>query len=427
MTKKQQSIRRTLSLWVLLVIGISNAIFALALGAATLTKMSASIESSYISRAESTARQMEDWFDVQLRTVDSCVEAIGAGGYDTTLFSEAEQYLIELLKVDSDIYCLYMGRPDKSCVFSDGWDAAAENYDPTSRDWYIDAVNSDKAVISVPYTDASTKQMVITISKAIRKNGEVTAVFASDIFVTSVIDIAEKTAENENVYPILLDSSNGITVHKNPDFLPYIDADGNDVITNAADVNSAVFIDMDNGTVTQSADYNGVSAVFTKQSVGDSGWHLILAFVASAFYSEISTITFLFIGIFLLFLVADTAILAAIIRNKLQPLKELASASEAMLNGELSYTSKYRTPDEIGSTCVATEEAMKKMLSYVNDIDTNLQNMAQGRFNNSMELEYIGDFSNIRNSMESIQASLRNTLTKINDVAGEVAQGSEQL
>lgn len=427
MGKKEQSIRRTLSLWVLLVIGISNAIFALVSGAAALTKMSASIEKNYISQTESTVQQMKNWFTGQIRNVDSCVEAIRAGSYDTKLFVEAEEYLVKLLDMDSDIYCLYMGRPDKSCVFSDGWDAAAENYDPTTRDWYINAVNSDEAVISTPYTDASTKKIVITISKAVRKNGELTAVFASDIFLTSLIDIANQKAQGDNMYPILLDSENGITVHKNPDYIPYVDSDGNDVITNAADVNPAVFIDLENGTLVQTADYDGVSTVFTKQSVGETGWHLVIATVTSALYSEIYSIAFLYAGIFLLFLVADTGILAAIIRKKLQPLKELKAASDAMLNGELSYTSTYRTPDEIGTTCVATEEAMKKMLSYVNDIDENLQNMAQGRFNNSMELEYIGDFANIRSSMETIQASLRSTLMKINDVAGEVAQGSQQL
>ena len=34
--------------------------------------------------------------------------------------------------------------------------------------------------------------MVITISKAVRKNGELTAVFAADIFLHSLIDIVNK-------------------------------------------------------------------------------------------------------------------------------------------------------------------------------------------------------------------------------------------
>lgn len=427
MAKKQKSIRRTLSLWVLLVLGISNAIFALATGVTTLSRMRATIENNYISQTRSTVQKMEQWFNRQIRTVDSCVEAIRAGSYDTSAFVEAEDYLVELLDMDSSIYCLYMGRPDKSSVFSDGWDAAAENYDPTTRDWYINAVNSENAVISVPYMDLGTNQIVITISKAIWRKGELTAVFASDIFVTSLIDIANETTEGENMYSILLDSENGIAVHKNPDFLPYTDDNGNDVITNAADVHSALYINLENDTLLQTADYDGVSTVFTKQPVGETGWHLIIATAASELFRDIYSIAFLFIVIFLLFIVLDTAILALIIRKKLQPLKELKVASQAMINGELSYTSGYRVPDEIGTTCIATEEALKKMLSYVNDIDVNLKNMAQGKFNNRMELEYIGDFANIKSSMQSIQSSLKNTLTKINDVAGEVAQGSEQL
>lgn len=427
MTKKQKSIQKSLALWVLLVIGISIAIFSLVSGASTLLRIRDNTEKNYLAQAESTARQMEDWMNVQIRTVDSYAEAIKTGGYDKEKFSEAEKYLLGLSKVDSDIYALYMGRPDKSCVFSDGWDAAAENYDPTTRDWYTDAIKSDKAVLSVPYNDASTNKMVITISKAIRNNGEITAVIASDIFVTSVIDIADKTANGENMYPILLDSADNIVVHQNHDFVPYVDEQNNDVVTNIADIKPTGCLDAADGSIFKGADYNGASCVFAKQPIGTTGWHLILSTVTSTFYKEIYAIVGLYLGIFALFLVLDTAVLFIIIKKKLSPLKELKSASDAMLNGQLSYTSKYRNSDEIGTTCLATEDALKKILGYVNDIDDKLHNMAEGKFNNEMELDYIGDFSNIKNSMVIIQDSLRNTLTKINDVAGEVAGGSDQL
>lgn len=426
-TQKKQSIKRTIAIYVLLVIGISNLIFAVVSGATTITKMRRSTELNYIATAESTSREMSDWFDVQTRTVDSCVEAIHAGGYDTMLFSQSEEYLVDLLGVDSDIYCLYMGRPDKSCVFSDGWDAASENYDPTTREWYTEALNTEGVVISAPYTDVSTKKMVITISKAIRSNGEVTAVFASDIFVTSVIDIADRTADGEDFYPILTDSDNGIVVHKNPDFLPKVDENENDIITNAADMNVTGFTDAENASIFKSRDYDKISSVFVKQPVGETGWTLTLVTPSGKFYRETISISIMFGMFFLIFLFADTAILVTIIVKKLKPLSELKAASDAMLSGELSYTSNYRVPDEIGSACVSTEQAMKKILLYVKDIDENLSNMSQGKFNNEMNIEYIGDFANIKTSMERIQDSLRNTLTRINDIAGQVASGSDQL
>lgn len=424
---KKRSIKTAISLYVLLVIGISNAIFALVSGAATLTKMKSSTKENYLATAAATAGEMSDWFDIQVRTVDSCVEAIKAGGYDTTLFSQSEEYLIDLLGVDSDIYCLYMGRPDKSCVFSDGWDAASENYDPTTREWYIDALNSDGAVISAPYTDVSTKKMVITISEAIRHDGEVTAVFASDIFVTSVINIANQTAEGKDFYPVLLDSQNGIVVHQNEDFLPRVDENENDVITNASEIGVAGFIEAEDSSCFETKDYNGRKSVFAKQPIGDTGWHLVLSTVSSVFNRETASIAVMFVVFFLIFLLGDTAILAMIINKKLKPLSELQAASDAMLGGALSYTSKYRVPDEIGTACVSTEQAMQKIQLYVKDIDENLSNMSRGEFNNEMRLDYIGDFSNIKTSMETIQNSLRKTLTAINEIAGQVASGSNDL
>ena len=424
---KKQSIQRKLVMFVVLIIGISNMLFAVISGLSTITRIRNKTEQIYLASAESTAREMSDWFDKQVRTVDSLVEALGAGNYDTTLFSQSEDYLIEMLDVDSDIYCLYMGRPDKSCVFSDRWDAAANDYDPTTREWYIDAVNTDGTVISAPYTDVSTKKMVITLSKAIRKNGEVTAVLASDIFITSVVEITNRTAEGEEFYPILLDADNGIVVHKNAEFLPTVDANENDVITNAADIDFDECINAPDASVFKAKDYDGKQSVFAKQPVGDTGWHLILSTPSSKFYSETTSISIMSMAFFLVFLVADTALLAMIITKKLKPLNELRRASSAMLNGQLSYTSNYTVPDEIGTACTSTEQAMKKILTYVRDIDVNLSNMSQGKFNNVMSLDYIGDFANIKVSMQTIQTSLRRTLLKINEIAGRVAGGSNEL
>lgn len=425
--KKGKSLQKSLALWVLLIIGISNALFTALSAGTMLIRIGSDAEKSFLSKAASTAQLMSDWIDVQIRTVESYAESIKAGGYDGERFSEAESYLRELVNVDSDINAIYIGRPDKSSVFSDGWDAAAENYDPTARSWYSDAANSDGAVISAPYTDAGTNKMVVTISKAIRSDGKVTSVIASDIFVTSIVDIASKTSDGETMYPILLDANNMIVVHKNEAFVPHTDDKGGDVTTNASEIKPDTLITAENGAVFKGSDYNGVSSVFAKQAVGSTGWHLVLSSGTKVFYSEVNSIFVIFVIMFFVFLTADTLILFVIIRRKLRPLGELKHASKAMLNGELSYSSGYRGDDEIGETCLATEAALKKIQSYVNDIDKKLNNMAQGSFNNEMELEYIGDFSNIRSSMIRIQDSLRDTLTKINEVAGNVAVGSDRL
>ena len=70
------------------------------------------------------------------------------------------------------------------------------------------------------------------------------------------------------------------------------------------------------------------SPAFSQTAHHTTGWHLILSTVTSTFYKEIYAIVGLYIGIFALFLVLDTAILFVIIKKKLSPLKELKNMTD---------------------------------------------------------------------------------------------------
>ena len=86
---KKQSIQRKLVMFVVLIIGISNMLFAVISGLSTITRIRNKTEQIYLASAESTAREMSDWFDKQVLTVDSLVEALGAGTMTQRCFRRA--------------------------------------------------------------------------------------------------------------------------------------------------------------------------------------------------------------------------------------------------------------------------------------------------------------------------------------------------
>ncbi len=424
--KGSNSIQRKLSRGIFLMFGATATIIVLLSCISAVGKIVAEKQTLYLKSASEKAEQLSGWFDVQARTLDMLALNVAEGNYDTDNFSSAEKYLIDMLPVDKNVYVFYMGRPDKSCVFSDQWDAAAENYDPTSRDWYKSAVESESTVVYDPYLDMSTNNMVVTISKAIRKNNEVTAVVAADIFVTSVVDIANQN-ESTDRYPILLDKSGNIVVHQNNEYIPHLDEQGTEVIVNIGDIGVSGYADAADSSIFISHDYNGNSSIFAKDVIGDYGWHFMYVTDQLSFYGDEIGIIAFYLCTLLCFLIVDIFILRYIIRKRLSPLSELKSASDAMLNGHLSYKSGYRKNDEIGDVCLAIEQANGKILNYVNDIDEKLHYMSQGKFNNDITLDYIGDFVNIKSSILEIQSSLKNTLSEIERASAQVSSGSAQL
>ena len=82
----------------------------------------------------------------------------------------------------------YVAFGDKSLIAGSGW-IPDSSYDPTSRDWYIGAKETDGIYITEPYLDADLGNMVITISKYFRTPIGKEGVIASDITIAHLVDI----------------------------------------------------------------------------------------------------------------------------------------------------------------------------------------------------------------------------------------------
>ena len=424
--KKNNGIQRSLRHYVELVFGITAAMILLFTYFTAITNTINSKRKIFVAETSKSATDITSWFDTQCFMMDNIAQAVDSGKYDSDNFDKAYDFLVDMQSVSDEVYVFYIGKSDKSSVFSDGWDAAAENYDPTDRDWYTKAVEAKKAVVSDPYIDAKTKELVITVSKPIfHDNGDISVV-AADIFVTSVIDIA-KSDISGSYYPILVDAAGDIVVHRYDAYLPYVDEEENEHYTKAADTNFAAIAESENGKTYTGTDENGQVSIYAKDSVGDYGWTIMYAQDTYSFYFEEIWLVAVFFFVLVALIAINTVILNVQINHKLKPLSEINKAADSMKNGQLSYESIYRKNDEIGTACLAIEEANGMLKNYVSDIDKKLGLMADGRFNNEITLQYIGDFADIKDSMIKIQDSLKDTLLQIETAASQVSEGSAQL
>ena len=424
--KKNNGIQRSLRHYVELVFGITAVMILLLTYFTSITNTINSKHSIFTAQTSKSASDMTSWFDKQCFMMDNLAKAVDSGKYDADNFDKAYDFLADMQSVSDEVYVLYIGKSDKSSVFSDGRDAAAENYNPTDRDWYTKAVEAKKTVVSDPYIDVKTKELVITISKPIfHDNGDISVV-AADIFITSVIDIAKSDANGE-FYPILIDAAGDIVVHRNDSYLPYVDNDESEHYTKASDTSIAAIAGNENGKTYISTDENGQLSIYAKESVGDYGWTIIYAQDTYTFYFSDMRLVITFILVLAILTVISTIVLNIQINHKLKPMSEINKAADSMKNGQLSYKSGYRKNDEIGSACLAIEEANGMLKSYVSDIDRKLGLMADGNFNNEITLQYNGDFADIKASMIKIQSALKDTLTQIETAAGQVSEGSAQL
>lgn len=95
-----------------------------------------------------------------------------------------------------------------------------EGYDPTSRPWYKGAVNSfGNVVITEPYEDASSKEMVITVAKAFKLHDGKTAVIGADLSIDTIVDNMSKTKIGQTGYAFLILENGTIIAHPEKEML----------------------------------------------------------------------------------------------------------------------------------------------------------------------------------------------------------------
>ena len=63
-----------------------------------------------------------------------------------------------------------------------------DGFDPRSRPWYKDALNSNGASLTEPYIDAVTGQMIISIGTAVKKAGQTLGVIGADLTLQTITD-----------------------------------------------------------------------------------------------------------------------------------------------------------------------------------------------------------------------------------------------
>lgn len=134
---------------------------------------------------------------------------------------------------------------------------------------------------------------------------------------------------------------------------------------------------------------------------------------------------FLILGLFL--------ILTFVKKFISRPLAKLEEFSRRVEQGDLGIASgeplsaDIESDDEVGELAEALETTMNRMKEYISEIAWVLNAVADNDLTASPKIEYMGDFSEIRQSLENITKKLNVTIRQITDSADQVSANSEQM
>ena len=429
--KTHKSIKEKMGHFLTVALVIAMASLVVFVGSIAIGFLINSTNKVQMRDTEVVEQEIAKWYTERMAEVRVIRDTIER--YDMT--SEADLDLAgyladELSKNESKgIYDYYVGMSDKTCYFGGGWEPAPGEYDPTSRDWYKNALTTEDISVSSAYVDVDSGRIVITMSAPIRKNDKIVGVLAADIFTDDIQSIVSGYFDaNDPKYAVLIDSAGNIIVHKNKDYQPYADASGEEHMTHFSDAKIPEAVVGTSDMVRKvGSDYKGIFRIYTGRTLKDAGITTLVVNKGLSYYSGV-----LIYFISCLILMGVVTVAARHISQKymyrlLEPLNELKVAAKNMAKGNLDYTPQYTEDDEIGSLCTEIASSNQTIRSYIEDVGNNLEALSSGDLTARVEMDYIGDFEELKTSINKISESLNQTMKTVLRSADSVHEHAQSV
>ncbi|MEA5083873.1 MAG: methyl-accepting chemotaxis protein [Lachnospiraceae bacterium] len=160
---------------------------------------------------------------------------------------------------------------------------------------------------------------------------------------------------------------------------------------------------------------------------GTNGWSINVTALSSEFMAQVTT------SIIQLSVVGIIAILIAVflmlrIANRIViPVSEILGAIEEMEKGNLQFDVSIAKENEIGKMSNSINHLGVVFRQMISDISQVLGEIARGNLTVKSNVEYVGDFQEIHDSMEQIVDKFNETVGNIKISAQQVASGSNQV
>ncbi len=285
---------------------------------------------------------MKNWLDTSATIVSSTkVGFVSTAEEDFAKSKNAKHALLQAAN-SGKFDMIYVGTNKGEMIVSNDWTAPA-GYDPRQRPWYQGAIAANRMMITAPYTDAGTGQLIISMAEPFKLD-TVEGVIAGDISLQSLIQNVNSIAK-EGVYGILVDGEGNLIAHKNPAM----------ALKSATQLSSDMTKDeirnLANSGKPRTMLIDGKNSIVYFAPIPGYEWYFGLVYDEDTAFAANNSLLkqSLLATILQLLIVAGGA--AYIITLSLKPLSAMgdAVAELAQGNGDLTRRIKIRRDDEVGA------------------------------------------------------------------------------
>lgn len=210
----------------------------------------------------------------------------------------------------------------------DGWDAGPD-YDPRQRPWFIAAKNKGDLVVTDPYVDASSKNVIISVGTPVKHNGQFLAGMFYDLELTTLSDLVNQVNLFDAGYLFLVTDDGTTIAHPQSKY-------------NGEKLNSYLpQVDLNKATQHIEVDNNPYMVSLTH--IPSENWYVGAIIDETAAYSVVGELRNSAIIYSIIAVLASVIALTILIRTLMRPLDTLNTAIKDVASGKGDLTQRLET------------------------------------------------------------------------------------
>ncbi|CAH6858458.1 Chemotaxis protein [Vibrio chagasii] len=347
------SIKNKLTLMFVVIIFAMTMIQTYITGKQLLNETYRSIQQYSTTLTEANVSGIEKWIEGRINVVNAAKDAFKYTDDPKSYFTQSTNA--------GRFQIAYAGLSDGR--FLQGVDLPVpEGYDPRTRDWYKVPMSTGKTVVTEPYVDVATNDLVVTIASPFNTNGY-SGVIGADLNLNTLINDVV-SIEQPGVYAFLVDGNGKIVAHRDRDLTLKSVAN----VSQNLSANKIKSLSQDPGFEEMSID--GAESLLSAKKVPHTDWYFTVVIDKSqsfASYRSLLRQSAIF-GLIQLAVIAFVAMF--VIKKALAPLTTLSSAMEALSKGDGDLTQRItvNSKDEIGTLAHHVNAFIAKLQEIVRDI-----------------------------------------------------------
>lgn len=360
------------------------------------------------AEAQTNAGVVNEWLIEQgniAHTITNAVAFMNTKDPDTIM-----NYLEKNLSENKDALMYYV------CFGYDGGVLPADHskldLDPTTRDWWKQAIAKNGLIYTAPYKDFASGNMIVTVAEPLKIQGE-QAVFLADIALETLTNQVKKVSADENLQGFLLDADGAVVSHENEDFLPK--EEGNTILSDA--------LNTDVCNVSELRDYDGRMKFVSTASVDATGWTFGVTEDKAVITKQIARNVIIVIALGLVMLIVVAVMTAVSVRKSLAPMETMKKfVKEKVIGTQICHKQK----NEIEEIRYLIQEMEDKFIGVIRQTKAesdNIHERMQGTNNKVVSINE--NIMEIGAAMEETGANIDSqtaNITMINEACGSAAQ-----